>query len=75
MKDSEDLPGANNMFIAPDIMEKYTRLCDEKVAELCHQFPHIRWSTINEIFNQGFLIGNAFIVEMETEDQLKDMYL
>jgi len=70
-----EMPGDNNMFISPDIKEKYMQLCNTKVDELARKYFHVRYTTIDDIFNEGFLMGNSFIIETITEDELKDKYL
>lgn len=70
-----DLPGTNNAFLSPDLKEKYNTILDRKTEELCSRFPLARESIISAILSEGFLIGNEFIVEMITENELKDKYL
>lgn len=72
---NSNLPGNNNAFISPDIKEKYIQILDLKTEELCNRFPLVRYSIISAILNEGFLIGNEFIVEYENENELKDKYL
>lgn len=72
---NEQLPGQNNIFICPDLKEKYNKLLDEKIEAISNQYHYMRISSINDIMLIGFELGIAMCVEMINEDDLKDKYL
>lgn len=62
-------------MIEPDLIGKYTNICENEIYKLYLKYPHISIMEISTIFEMGYNTGVSAEAEAVDLQFMKDMYL